>query len=258
MSIPIGGTDDAFDYGTLLWIGNRNELAFRDAYQFSESEVSQLAYRADFDDASRRVATDVRMIICCLVNDAGVDLSLFRSIRASYSDADVFLLLGPLCAGARPSAPQRFDADGIAWHEWESRLPQFLRRCGAERSVDPSPRSIAVVSSSYSNASALLSIAASGGATTAWCRPAECGKLGRFDELWCDDSLPSHGNWDECMGRLRRHADRIVWISNFLTPDSKLAATSAGVDLVIARPGDYSRLIDRVTPQPMRRERQAA
>jgi hypothetical protein len=250
--------ETAIDYGTLLWVGDRDSEVYRDAYRFCDSHVSQLAHRPDLRTAITRPSSAVRTIVCCRENDSAEALDLFRMICRLHDQANAFLLLGPLCAGSRPSPSETFEVPSIRWHEWESLLPAHLRRCGwANQSVER-PQSIAVVASSYANASALLAIAASGQASAVWSRPHQLSSLRCFDEIWWDDSSTSGADWAELLNRQCLMHSRHIWVSGDLTPQSKRAAIDAGVGLVIAKPGDFSLLIDRVTNQSLDHERRAA
>lgn len=241
--------EDAIDHGTLLWIGDRDSAVFCDAYDFCDTHVAQLAYRPELSTAILRPATTVRTIVCCRDNDSSQAITDFQTICQQHAEARAFLLLGPLCAGSRPSPADLFDAPAVRWHEWESVLPGYLRRCGwANQPVDR-PGSIAVVASSFANASALLTIAAAGQSSTVWCRPDQIATLGDFDEIWWDDSATRGRSWDDLFNRLQAPATANVWVSGDVTPRSKRIAIEAGVSLVIAKPGDYSLLIERVAGQ---------
>lgn len=258
LSMQLSDHDGAIGYGTLLWIGDRDSVVYCDAYDFCETQVSQLAYRPDLRAAIERPATAVRTILCCRDNDSAKSIDLFQTICRLHADAKAFLLLGPLCAGSRPSPSDLFDVPAIRWHEWQSLLPAYLRRCGWANQPAERPSSIAVIASSYSNASALLAIASSGQAPAVWCRPDQLATLCQFDEIWWDDSSTHGKTWDVLFSRLRTPATKNVWISNDVTPRSKRSAIDAGVNLVIAKPGDFSLLIDRVANQNADHERRAA
>lgn len=258
MSIQINGQDTTSNHGTLMWIGDRDSITFRDAYAFCDRHVSQLAYRENLQSAIERVATSVRTMIYCRDNDSAHSAEHFRQARELYTDAKSILLLGPLCAGARPSASDLFQVPSVIWHQWESVLPAYLRRCGwANRPASP-PNSIAVVAASYTKASALLAIASSGGASTIWCRPNQVAVLRQFDEVWWDDSATASEDWSQLLGRHFDDATDHVWISGHLTPNSKQRAIESGMELVITKPGDLSLLINRVTGQRIHQDRHAA
>ncbi|MCS7469032.1 hypothetical protein NZK35_20460 [Stieleria sp. ICT_E10.1] len=258
MSMHLVDHGGVTDHGTLLWIGDRDSNAYCDAYDFCESHVSQLAYRADLKSALLRPASAVRTILCCRDNDSAESIELFRTLCRLHGDAKAVLLLGPLCAGARPSPADLFDVPTIHWHQWESFLPGYLRRCGWANPPSAAPQSIAVVASSYANASALLSIASSGPASAIWCRPDQLATLHRFDEIWWDDSATQGQPWDRLMDRLVDPPREHVWVSGNITPKAKSAAMEAGVDLVIAKPGDFSLLIDRASGASGLTQRRAA
>ncbi|WP_182868038.1 hypothetical protein [Stieleria mannarensis] len=258
MSMQLVDHGGAMDHGTLLWIGDRDADAFSDAYDFCESHVSQLAYRVDLNTALLRPASAVRTILCCRDNDSAESIELFQTLCRLHADAKAFLLLGPLCAGARPAPSDLFDVPTITWHQWESFLPGYLRRCGWANQPSAAPESIAVVASSYANASALLSIASSGRASAVWCRPDQLATLRHFDEVWWDDSATQGESWEDLMNRLADPDCQHVWISGNVTPKTKFAARGAGVDLVIAKPGDFTLLIDRVAGGSGIQQRRAA
>jgi hypothetical protein len=258
MSMQFSGQEDAIDHGTLLWIGDRDSIPFRDAYDFCEACVSQLAYRSDLDAAIDRPASSVRTILCCRENDSTETIERFQRVCGLYRDAKAILLLGPLCAGARPSAGELFDAPAFHWHQWESFLPAYLRRCGWANRPVWRPQSIAIVAASHSNASALLTIASSGQASAVWCRPEQLGSLHHFDEIWWDDSATIGHSWADLLGRLSDPPPRSVWISNHVTPGEKKSALAAGIELVIVKPGDFSLLIGRVAAADSLQGRQAA
>ena len=258
MSIQIIDHEGAIEHGTLLWIGDRESSAYQDAYEFCESHVSQLAYRQDLKSALLRPATSVRTIVCCRDNDSAESIELFQMLCRLHADAKAILLLGPLCAGSRPSPGAVFDVPTISWNQWESFLPAYLRRCGWANQPTLRPQSIAVVASSYANASALLTIASSHRSTTVWCRPSQLSRLRNFDEVWWDDSATEGASWKDLMSRLVEPPLESVWISGNVTPNSKRAAIDAGVNLVIAKPGDFSLLIDRLAGAQANHRRRAA
>ena len=258
MAMQIVDHELALEHGTLLWIGDRDSVAFCDAYDFCESYVAQLAYRKDMDSALARPASAVRTILCCRDNDSAEAVDQFQRLCRQHPEAKAVLLLGPLCAGSRPSPSDLFDLPTIKWHEWESFLPAYLRRCGWANQQIEQPSSIAIVASSYANASALLAIATSGSASALWCRPDQLASLHHFDEIWWDDSATQGRSWNELFGRLNQLPRKSVWISGSVTPRSKFEAIDAGVDLVIAKPGDFSLLIQRVSGATGFQQRRAA
>ena len=258
MSMQFSDHENAVDHGTLVWIGDRDSSSYRDAYRFCDAHVSQLAHRPDLQAAITRPSTAVRTILCCRDNDSSESIDLFGDVCRLHGDAKAILLLGPLCAGSRPSPSDLFDVPSINWHEWESFLPRYLRRCGWAKQPSQRPQSIAIVASSYSNASALMTIASSGLASATWCRPDQLASLRHFEEIWWDDSSTTGRGWDHLMGRLREPSRTNVWVSGNVTPRSKRTAHDAGVDLVIAKPGDFSLLIDRVACENAQRGRHAA
>lgn len=258
MSLQLLDCEGVLDHGTLLWVGDRDEPAFREAYDFCEAHVAQLAYRRDLNSALHRPSTSVRTILCCRNNDSAESREWFHMLCRLHRDAKAFLLLGPLCAGARPSPSDLFGVPTIAWHQWESVLPGYLRRCGWANRPAERPESIAVVASSSANASALLSIASCGDATSLWCRPDQRSRLRNFDQVWWDDSATLGRSWTELMSQLCESPKQHVWISSDVTPRSKQAALAAGCELVIAKPGDFSLLIDRAAGANLHRSRRAA
>ncbi|MCA9140844.1 MAG: hypothetical protein KDB00_28935 [Planctomycetales bacterium] len=258
MSMQICDHESAVDHGTLLWIGDRDASAYYHAYDFCETQVSQLAYRRDLKTALQRPATSVRTILCCRDNDSAESVQLFQELCRRHPDAKPLLLLGPLCAGSRPSPGDLFGVPTINWHDWESFLPGYLRRCGWANQPVERPHSIAVVASNSANASALLSIASSGQASAVSCRPDQISSLRNFDEIWWDDSATKGRSWSDLLGQVREPARENVWISNDVTPRSRRLAIEAGISLVIAKPGDYSLLINRVVGSGTHEQRRAA
>jgi hypothetical protein len=244
--------------GTLLWIGDRDAPPYRDAYRYCDLHATQLANRATIDAAIERPATDVQAIVFCRDNDSTRHVDAFQSLRRRHAAAEAALLLGPLCAGSRPSPSSLFDAAAMYWHEWESRLPALLQRCGLVMAESPAPRSIAVVSESYATASALLAIAGTDKTVAVWCRPDQLGTVRGIDEFWWDDSATRGTNWSDLLDHPACRSGRHLWICNSVTPQRKQAAVEAGISEVIAKPGDYSSLLDRVFPKADTRERTAA
>ena len=110
------------EQGTLLWIGSREPAVYRDAYAYCDCETTQVAYRSDLSSAIERPATDVKLIVLCCDNDSSERVTTFSELRRRHESADAVLLMGPLCAGSRPSPTTRFDAPGIYWHQWDSTL----------------------------------------------------------------------------------------------------------------------------------------
>jgi len=244
--------------GTLLWIGDREATVYRDAYTYCDANVSQLAYRRTVGAAIERPATDLTTMILCRDNDSARDVDAFDALCRRHPTADAVLLVGPLCAGSRPAPSSRFGVPAIAWHQWRSKLTVRLDRCGLLRKHQAGPRSVAIIADRYDNASALLTIAESGGATAFWCRPQQLRTLRAIDEFWWDDSATLGKSWNRLLDRPGCRDARHVWISNCLMPQQKRAAVEAGIDEVIAKPGDYSRLLDRILPLAANRERTAA
>lgn len=258
MSMQICDHESAIDHGTLLWVGDRDSSVYYHAYDFCETHVSQLAFRRDLKSAIERPSTSVRTILCCRDNDSAESVELFHELCRLHPDAKPLLLLGPLCAGSRPSPGDLFDVTTINWHDWESFLPAYLRRCGWANQPIGRPQSIAVVASNSANASALLTIASAGKASAIRCRPDQLASLRHFDEIWWDDSATSGHSWADLLGRVQEPARENVWISSDVTPLSRRTAIEAGIDLVIAKPGDYSLLINRVVGSTGLEQRRAA
>lgn len=246
MSLTFPDPESVVDHGTLLWVGDRDAEAFCDAYDFCESHVAQLAYRCDLRSALLRPATSVRTILCCRDNDATDSLQWFGELRKQHRDARTLLLLGPLCSGARPSPGSLFDVPTVRWHDWQSQLPAYLRRCGWANESQATTESVAVVAASYANASSLLTIATAGGRPAVWCRPEQRSSLRNFDEIWWDDSATIGRSWSELLGKLEHSPREQVWVSSDVHPRSRREALQAGINLVIAKPGDFSLLIERV------------
>ena len=233
------------ELGTLLWIGDRTAPEFCDAYDFCESHVSQLAYRRSMKEALDRPASSVLTTICCLINDSAETLTSLRQINYVYHASKPVLLTGPLCAGARPSPAEQLNVTLIRWHEWESQLPAYLRRCGWAARQSTISTGIAIVSRSRDSASALLTLAKAAGKVAAWVSPDQLSTLAGIDEIWWDDSATEGQTWLSLFDRLNSQPSSHVWITNFVTPATRQAAISAGIDLVIVKPGDYSLLLNR-------------
>ncbi|MDM4016169.1 hypothetical protein [Roseiconus lacunae] len=243
--------------GTLLWIGDRSALPFRDAYDFCETSVSQLAYRRTLHDALVRPASDVHGILLCQPNDASDRGVQWEQICEQYPHAVRLLLLGPLVAGSRPSPTETFATEGIWWHGWQNRLPQRLRECGVIDSLSPKPRSLAIVSQDRMMAEALLAIASVGAMPAVICRPDALNSIQGIDEYWWDDSAtcgkPLNGVVSSVPARTKH-----LLISHFVTPRLCEQAKTAGFERVIAKPGDYHALLRRVSQSGARVERHAA
>lgn len=244
--------------GTLLWIGDRQSLTVRDAYSFCDANVSQLAYREDLESAMQRRATDVGVILLYRMNDSGRDRESFQRLCRQHPQATAALLLGPLCAGSRPSPADRFETPALYWHQWESKLPPLLLRCGLIRCQQPTPRSIAVVAQSYASASALLTIAGRGGIPSLWCRPDQLGALQNVDEIWWDDSATARTHWRCLLAHPNCQHRRHIWITNSVSPEQRQRAFDHGIEQVIVKPGDYTALLDRIPTTLVTQERSAA
>lgn len=231
--------------GTLVWIGNRESQYFRDAYAFCESHTSQIAYRANLSEAIERPSTGVSTIICCRENDSIVDHAHYLQLCQKHSSAQALLLMGPLCAGQRPHPSERLQTPAIYWHEWETCLPSQLIRCGLERQSVRRSGSVAVIASSYANASALLTVADDSEVTSAWYRPNQLSTVCNVDQYWWDDSATQTGSWTSRLKRCRNHQAEHFWFAGLLTPTEKRRAVEAGVGLVIPKPGDLTPLYER-------------
>lgn len=244
---PLEATSD----GTLLWIGDRKCEAFRDAFEFCEAVSSQLAFRADVEEALARPAVAVRVIVWCRENDSRRDHPSFARLRSAYSDAVPLLLLGPLCAGQRPSPAARLDVQGCAWSEWESRLPSLLTRCGLRAAPQSERREVLIASRSRSNARALAELAAAAGHHGICCRPEAMKCSTGVDEIWWDDSATGRApDWRGLMRNNPHPNAKQAWITSFLTPLRRRRAIDNGVSIIIPKPGDLSPLT-RSTTSPV-------
>ncbi len=244
--------------GRIAGRSDREAPVYRDAYRFCDAHATQLAYRNTIEAATARPATDVKAIVFCRDNDSARHVDAFQSLRRRHTAAAATLLLGPLCGGSRPSPASLFDAPAIDWHEWESRLPGLLQRCGVLIATPPAPRSVAIVAECSAMASALLVIAGAGETVAVCCRPDQIGGLRGIEEFWWDDSATHEKNWTRLLDHPACRSSRHLWISHPVSPQQKQAAVEAGVDQVILKPGDYSRLLDRNLPGAANRERTAA
>lgn len=233
------------DLGTLLWIGGRDSRFFSDAYRYSDSQVSQIAYRQNLSEALRRPAAGVNAIISCHVNDSAGERQTFNALRTKHSFAMRLLLLSPLCVGQRPHPSDLYDSPCAYWNEWEQYLPNHLIRCGSIRAPTRDPRSVAVVASNGENASSLLAIADSGNVPSVWCIPEDIGNLQNIDQYWWDDSATRSGDWHSRLSKCQNPSADHVWLTSLLTPSEKRRALDAGVRQVLSKPGDLTSLLCR-------------
>ncbi|MEL6105307.1 MAG: hypothetical protein AAFU85_04690 [Planctomycetota bacterium] len=243
LSFVSRGTVEAGSEGTLLWVGDRKSEAFRDAFEFCEAVSSQLAFRADIQEALYRPAACVRAIIWCRTNDSGRDQSSFSRLQAAYNDAVSLLLLGPLCAGQRPSPAARLEVQSCAWSEWESPLPSLLSRCGLRSPESATRRDVLIASRSRDNARALAELASTAGCHAVCCRPDAMRCSTRVDEVWWDDSATGRApDWRGLIEDNPHPHARHAWITSFLTPVQRRRAIERGVSIVLPKPGDLSPL----------------
>ncbi|OYP34056.1 hypothetical protein [Rhodopirellula sp. MGV] len=243
--------------GTLLWIGCRDRVAFRDAFEFCERNVSQIAYRESLEEAIERPASDVRAILSCHSNDSTRGQDSFRRLTQQHPIASIVLLLGPLCAGCRPSPVDAFGGTAVAWHAWKTTLPALLQHCGFLADRTEQPVSLVIVSRDIAMANSLLAIAETGAVAVAACAPESLSRVHHFDEYWWDDSAIDASSFRTITKNVPRGA-RHVWVSSFVTPKLHAQAIASGFDQVITKPGDFRRLIQRIAVADQAFERNAA
>ncbi|MEM0926201.1 MAG: hypothetical protein AAGJ83_09225 [Planctomycetota bacterium] len=247
-------TDDGF--GTLLWVGDRDAAEFRDAYDFCEAVVAQLAFRPNMTDAIRRPASAVRTLMLCLEHDTPLHREAFNALCERYPESKPLLLTGPLCAGSRPTPSQLYGCDAIRWDAWESELPAYLRRCGWANQPRPRSSSIGIVASQAENAKALMVLASTGSIPVVWCRPDQLARVQNIEEYWWDDSATEGSSWEELLSRVSDARAAHVWVTGQLTPERRQNALDAGVEAVIAKPHEFPRLLKRLdsaSRDPIRR-----
>ena len=244
--------------GTLLWIGSRKSTYFRDAYEFCDGSVAQLAYRTNTADALQRPAAGVNVVLLCCENDSTMQRSSFRQLCLKHAQAETILLLGPLCAGCRPHPSELFQTPAVYWHEWEAYLPAQLIRCGHAVSTTRLPSSIAVVSSSHANGTSLLAIASSSRSPAVLLRPEQVTHAENISQYWWDDSATQSGSWQDRISRCRSRTAEHIWITGMLSVKAKQQAQRAGVGLILSKPGNLTPLFSRIAGIQTQTHRHAA
>ncbi|MEO1529526.1 MAG: hypothetical protein AAFX06_29230 [Planctomycetota bacterium] len=231
------------DAGTVLWIGDRRHESFRKAYEFCEAVSSQVAFRSSLDAAIARPAAVVRLIIWSCKSDSTVEHSRFRRLRSAYPDAEVVLLLGPLCFGQRPSPAERLRVTGVAWSDWEAFLPNRLRDCGFREPPDAPRGTVLIVTRRRENGDALAALLSSTRRPSVCSAPEAIGRVAMIEEVWWDDSATGREpDWPLLLQRYRAPKVRHCWVTSFLTPALRRKAANNGIATVVRKPGDLSAL----------------
>ncbi len=108
---------------TLLWIGDRHSIDFRDAYQYCEDHASQIAWRADVASALDRGAHGVRWIVLAQTCRQPPALVTLQDLDAAYPGSSRLNLLGVLCEAITQTKLEGFDRGRHPWHRWNQLLP---------------------------------------------------------------------------------------------------------------------------------------
>ena len=252
--------------GTLMWIGQRDHIEFKNIFRQCESQVPQLALRRDLSDAILRPASHVAGIIVTRQSRKSPRIDLLNMLVESYPDASLVQLLGSMCQGERPRQHEPFGSQILYWHQADQFLPQYLSHCAiTARSTRLTAKSVAVVTQSAQIAEPLMDLASSVGAAAFWCRQPNPRVARNLDAVWWDDSAVNGGNCESWKRRLATinpvnisesksgqspNKPTHVWLTNYPRTQLANAAYSAGVDYVISKPAKIDALLQTIQPAP--------
>lgn len=241
--------------GTLMWIGQRDHIEFKEVFRRCESQVSQLALRRDLGDAILRPASDVAGIIVTRQTRTAARIDLLNVLAKSYPDASLVQLLGAMCQGERPRHREPFAEKILYCHQADQFLPQWLENCSfAATTVDTAAKSVAIVTQSAQIAEPLMDLASSIGAAAFWCRQPSASIARNLDAVWWDDSAADGGTaaqWKERLASVTSQSKKQpthVWLTNYPRTQLANAAYNAGVDFVISKPLKIASLLQTIHP----------
>ena len=237
--------------GTLMWISEDAGDEFLKAYQHCVAHAPQIAMRSSVVDGLQRPAAEVRAIVITQRQRIMPSRSLVRDMREAYPQARILCLMGSCCEGmyAKVLDPVFSKSERLYCHQWGQVLPAWLRCCGAVVPVsDRTCRSVAVVSATPANGSALMDLAESAGAVAFWCRDV-CGwQMRRIDAVWWDDSVAVPATADQWSQRVKPFlrtdgAPLHAWIANAPRCSEVKAASEGGVALTLSKPYQVQTLL---------------
>ncbi|QDT03612.1 hypothetical protein K227x_19960 [Rubripirellula lacrimiformis] len=227
--------------GTLLWIGDRDSVDFRNIYHQCESQASQIAWRAELESALRRPAGAVDRIIVTQSTRFDIASDDLTALGTMYPNASRVNLLGSMCAAISRMPEPFFDAGRHPWHRSNQVLPRFLATHDSGLSDVPPVRSVAVIASTMANAEPLMDVAQSSGATAVWCRTPNSTTLRNIDAVWWDDSVaPPAGSqvWRRRIATFQTcdRSPRHAWIASTSSSADLEHARQGGVEMVVSKP----------------------
>jgi hypothetical protein len=244
--------------GTLLWIGEREAVNFRDAYQYCEASVSQLAFRSTLQDASVRPASDVRRIIVARVDRTPISTEEIEPVARRHDGASWMAIEGPLCGGATRRLLNQPLREFCYLHQWRQSLPSWISHRQKPSSTSQpgvsTGLSLAIIASNYEVASSLMDLADSCGCVSAWFRSPHPSRMRNFDNVWWDDSVATEatmGQWQQnsrlAQSSAFRRESKHVWLTNSTCSSVIQHALAAGVACVMTKPFRIDALLETLS-----------
>ncbi len=240
--------------GTVLWIGERRTMEFRQAYQYCENASSQIAHRRNLEEAILRPAQDVQRVVVARVDRESVRQPLVETLSRKHDGAQWISIEGPLCAGAsrRQTECPLVNVAGATRcysHQWQTCLPAWLQSqqetstITDDQSSRRAVRSVGVICDQYHNAETLLDLAESWDVTSVWFPSANRLRMRNLDVLWWDDSVASAAMMNDWKLPLSREgssplsrAVMHVWLTHCTCPVAAVNAKRCGMSVVITKP----------------------
>ena len=224
------------DVQTVLWVGPRQHAEFCDALGQCESRAAQIALRSSIDNALRRPATDVDLIVVAKNDRSPESNDQITQLCKLVDCQNVILLCGSLMRPYKANSVLQ----PLSWHQWNQRFP-----ANSSSNIGPKNPSVAIVSSNYATADALMGIACDGGATAVWLRRYPTSTARNLDVVWWDDSVALTNSWEKRIRSFQRtdhRSVRHVWITGGIQFHERESAIASGVDLVISKPFNITAL----------------
>jgi hypothetical protein len=225
-----------------MWIGTRDAAEFREAYEFCEGTVGQLAYRPTPELAIGRPACGVRWIVRTRSDRS--PSTLWQQLESTYSAARKLELRGVLSDGDR--TPTAESVEICPWWQWNQRFPHWL---GPSTATSAEPiQSVAVVTTDACVADSLLQMAVEQGVTAVWCPRPEPVRVRGVDAVWWDDSVASPASGSRWRQRIEScgpeaRSARHFWLTSSRSLADWQQARRGGIRAIFGKPFESAALI---------------
>ncbi|WP_168563951.1 response regulator [Crateriforma spongiae] len=241
--------------GTLLWIGPRRRVEVQRLSTVAEHVCPQVAYRSDLQDAVDRPAASVRLVMIVKSKSGEMDAATLSTIADAYPSAQRWIVNTSLCQTV-PSARRdpntvpmswRIAADRLQEH-WTSQTPETSALAADDATNDtgigPNRRAaVLVLADCLTTADHWMDLVAADGHSVCWANNVESTSVRNIDLCLWDDSLAAPTDVATWRTRIRqasrctRSTARHGWMTAMASPQQIQAASDAGIDTVIAKPG---------------------